>query len=70
MSKGKEIDLTDTVGTKSICGVGGKSSDEDKVQTLNALVMELRHVIIPVLTRLSPGSSFTPTCKSLCYDGT
>ena len=31
-SKGKEIELTDTVGTKSICGVGGASSNEDKVQ--------------------------------------
>ena len=30
-SKGKEIELTDTVGKKSICGVGGKNSDEDKV---------------------------------------
>ena len=33
MSKGKEIELTDTVGVKSICGVGGKGSDQDKVQT-------------------------------------
>lgn len=32
-SKGKEIELTDTVGKKSICGVAGKkdSADSDKV---------------------------------------
>ncbi|KAL0032138.1 hypothetical protein WJX77_007160 [Trebouxia sp. C0004] len=29
-SKGKEIELTDTVGKKSICGVGGAGSDQDK----------------------------------------
>ncbi|DBB04795.1 TPA: hypothetical protein ACH3X3_010090 [Trebouxia sp. C0006] len=29
-SKGKEIELTDTVGKKSICGVGGEGSDQDK----------------------------------------
>ena len=33
-SKGKEIELTDTVGKKSICGVGGEGSDQDKVHAL------------------------------------
>lgn len=33
-SKGKEIELTDTVGKKAICGVGGASSDQDKVHAL------------------------------------
>ena len=31
-SKGKEIEITDTVGKKSICGVGGESAtNQDKV---------------------------------------
>lgn len=46
MSKGKEIELTDTVGKKSICGVGGASSDQDKVHavTRRPFWTKLRHV--------------------------